>query len=309
MKRYKSKLILPSHRHGLYYLEHCRVKSQDDRLVYARKQGAFTQFIAIPQKNTSVILLGSGTSITQKAAQKLADEGVLLAFTSGQGTPLYLASQSEYRPTEHMQNWASFWFDPQFRLQVAKHFQRARLDYVRKKWQQYDLQVPDAACSSFHMDIDRCPTTQDLLLAEGRYTKELYKALASHFSCQNFTRQPGGDNGDLFNDFLDHGNYLAYGLAATALWVLGISFAFPVFHGKTRRGALVFDVADIIKDAIIMPTAFEAANLGMAHQPFRELCIDRFRKDKSLRYLLTFLKGTSSHFKKNNTYNECPANQ
>jgi CRISPR-associated protein Cas1 len=52
---------------------------------------------------------------------------------------------------------------------------------------------------------------------------------------------------------LNHGNYLAYGLAATTLWVLGISHSFAVMHGKTRRGALVFDVADLIKDAVVLP--------------------------------------------------------
>lgn len=41
------------------------------------------------------------------------------------------------------------------------------------------------------------------------------------------------------NRLLDHGNYLAYGLAATTLWVLGIPHGFAVMHGKTRRGALV----------------------------------------------------------------------
>lgn len=298
MKRYKSKLILPSHRHGLYYLEHCRVMSRDDRLVYARKKGAFTQFLAIPQKNTSVILLGSGTSITQKAAQKLADEGVLLAFTSGQGTPLYLASQSEYRPTQYMQEWASFWFDTPSRLQAAKCFQRGRVEQVQKHWWKNSLPSPGEACSSFELDIERSSTVEELLLAEGRYTKALYKVLAKHFSYPSFTRLPGQAGGDPFNDFLDHGNYLAYGLAATALWVLGISFAFPVFHGKTRRGALVFDVADIVKDAIVMPTAFEAAARDMGHQPFRELCIDRFRADKSLRFLIKFVQETSGQFKR-----------
>ena len=62
--------------------------------------------------------------------------------------------------------------------------------------------------------------------------------------------------------FLNHGNYLAYGLAATTLWVLGIPHGFAVMHGKTRRGALVFDVADLIKDSVILPWAFICAKEG-----------------------------------------------
>jgi CRISPR/Cas system-associated endonuclease Cas1 len=38
-------------------------------------------------------------------------------------------------------------------------------------------------------------------------------------------------------------------------------------HGKTHRGALVFDIADLIKDAIVLPWAFISAkgkpNLSM----------------------------------------------
>jgi CRISPR-associated protein Cas1 len=67
---------------------------------------------------------------------------------------------------------------------------------------------------------------------------------------------------------LNHGNYLAYGLAATTLWVLGISHSFAVMHGKTRRGALVFDVADLIKDAVVLPWAFICAKEGMLSKSF-----------------------------------------
>jgi CRISP-associated protein Cas1 len=71
---------------------------------------------------------------------------------------------------------------------------------------------------------------------------------------KDFVRSRDGD--DEANAFLNHGNYLAYGLAATTLWVLGIPHGFAVMHGKTRRGALVFDVADLVKDAIVLPQAF-----------------------------------------------------
>ncbi len=63
--------------------------------------------------------------------------------------------------------------------------------------------------------------------------------------------------------YANHGNYLTYGLAATTLWVLGIPHGFAVIHGKTRRGALVFDVADLIKDAIVLPLAFICAKEEM----------------------------------------------
>jgi CRISPR-associated protein Cas1 len=33
-------------------------------------------------------------------------------------------------------------------------------------------------------------------------------------------------------------------------------------HGKTRRGALVFDVADLVKDALILPWSFVFGQQG-----------------------------------------------
>ena len=62
-----------------------------------------------------------------------------------------------------------------------------------------------------------------------------------------------GSGSDPANRFLDHGNYLAYGLGATAAWVLGLPHGLAVLHGKTRRGGLVFDIADLMKDAVILP--------------------------------------------------------
>ena len=81
---------------------------------------------------------------------------------------------------------------------------------------------------------------------------------------------------------LNHGNYLAYGLAATALWVLGIPHAFAVMHGKTRKGALVFDVADLIKDAVVLPLSFVCAKLNFTEQNYREQCVLSFTNHKVL---------------------------
>lgn len=48
----------------------------------------------------------------------------------------------------------------------------------------------------------------------------------------------------------------------------GHSAWLAVMHGKTRRGALVFDIADIVKDAIVLPLAFICANDNASEQDF-----------------------------------------
>lgn len=47
-------------------------------------------------------------------------------------------------------------------------------------------------------------------------------------------------------------------------------YGFAVMHGKTSRGALVFDIADLVKDAIVLPWAFIYARENATEQEFRQ---------------------------------------
>ena len=298
------KAILHSKRANLYYLEHCRVMQKDGRVLYLTEAKNENQYWNIPIANTTVILLGTGTSITQAAMRMLASAGVLVGFTGGGGTPLFMGCeiewmmpQSEYRPTEYMQGWMSFWFDDAKRLDVAKQFQFARIEFIRKVWaKDQDLKnegfyLDDSdiqqALDGFEKKIPHQSKVGDLLLAEAATTKQLYKIAATRCKL-SFERNP--EQGDLANDFLNHGNYLAYGLAATTLWVLGISHSFAVMHGKTRRGALVFDVADLIKDAVVLPWAFICAKEGMSEQEFRQQLLQKFTDYRCLDWMFDQVK-------------------
>ena len=285
--------ILPSHRQGIYLLEHCRVMVKDEKITYVRQEDAFQKFWSIPYGNTSVLLLGTGTSISQPAARLLAEEGVMLAFVGGGGTPLFLSSQSEYRPTEYLQAWVTFWWNDSKRLQVAKFFQQQRCEFVRKAWKKVEnLQVdPAPLIATYLQQIQTARDNQQLMGFEANFSKGLYALLARQFKVKNFERKPGaGDARDAHNRYLDHGNYLAYGLAATVLWVLGIPHAMPVSHGMTRRGALVFDVADMVKDAVILPTAFMAASQKKSDQDMRNQCIAFLDQMETLPFLFNQVK-------------------
>ena len=66
------KTILHSKRANLYYLEHCRVMQKDGRVLYLTEAKKQNDYFNIPIANTTVILLGTGTSITQAAVRMLA---------------------------------------------------------------------------------------------------------------------------------------------------------------------------------------------------------------------------------------------
>ena len=126
---------------------------------------------------------------------------------------------------------------------------------------------------------------------EARLTKRLYKFAATITRYSDFSRSRGAS--DAANRFLNHGNYLAYGLGATTLWVLGIPHGFAVLHGKTRRGALVFDVADLVKDSIILPWAFICAKEGAKGQEFRQQAIKSFTDHKALDFMFQQVKAVA----------------
>jgi len=308
MNRSDLKAILHSKRANIYYLEKCRVMQKGGRVLYLTDEQSARQYWNIPIANTTVILLGTGTSITQAAMRMLAAAGVLVGFSGGGATPLFsatevewLSPQSEYRPTEYVQGWMSFWFDEAKRLQAAKRFQQLRIEYLQRVWgkdrdlnsEGFDAKEADIAqaLDNFLLKTEKNSRVGDLLLTEAQLTKTLYKIAANRTKQPDFSRQH--DAVDDANGFLNHGNYLAYGLAASTLWVLGIPHGFAVMHGKTRRGALVFDVADLIKDTLILPWAFICAKEGATEQEFRQQCLQNFTRHKALDFMFNAVKEVS----------------
>jgi CRISPR-associated protein Cas1 len=305
------KTILHSKRANIYYLEHCRLLVNGGRVEYVTDEGKRSLYWNIPIANTTTVLLGTGTSITQAAMRELAKAGVLVGFSGGGGTPLFSANevdievawfspQSEYRPTEYLQGWVSFWFDDEKRLAAAKHIQRARLGMIQKLWlgsrqlKDSGFEIsPDQLNGLVQRSLERiehAPDVMNLLTEEARLTKQLFKLAVNALSYGEFTRSKRGTGADPANRFLDHGNYLAYGLGATATWVLGIPHGLAVLHGKTRRGGLVFDTADLVKDAVILPQAFISASRGDEEQEFRRSCIEALTRSGSLDFMIDTLK-------------------
>lgn len=291
-QRVKPRQILLSKRANVFYLEHVRVLQKDDRIVYLTADGSeIERFFNIPERNTAFILLGKGSSITDAAARRLAESNVLVGFVGNGGSPIFgavdpvfLSPLSEYRPTEYMQAWARMWFDESKRLETAKLLFTERLVWVTDAWsknpelQRRKIMMPESIRDTYTRRAQAVSTVAELMALEGEWAKHLYKLLARPFSLADFRREEGKQSResteDLANSFLDHGNYIAYGYAAAALNVLGISFAFPVMHGKTRRGALVFDVADLFKDALVLPLAFNAASTDYRDQEYRDELIE-----------------------------------
>lgn len=200
------KPILHSKRVNIYYLEKCRVMQKDGRVLYLTEAKDNNQYWNIPIANTTCILLGTGTSVTQAAMRMLASAGVMVGFCGGGGTPLLMASeiewlspQSEYRPTEYLQAWVSFWFDGDKRLEAAKQLQEARIAFVQTQWSKNrdlkdhgfstDNDTIQAALTHQTHCINEALSVNQLLQSEAKLTKQLYKMAAQNTQYGNFTRE------------------------------------------------------------------------------------------------------------------------
>lgn len=90
------KAILHSKRANLYLLEHCRALVNGGRVEYVTDDDRRSLYWNIPIANTTAILLGTGTSITQAAMRELAKAGVMVGFCGGGGTPLFSANEVDF---------------------------------------------------------------------------------------------------------------------------------------------------------------------------------------------------------------------
>ena len=199
------KAILHSKRANIYYVEKCRVMQKSGRVLYLTEGNSEKHYWNIPIANTTVILLGTGTSITQAAVRMLASAGVMIGFCGGGGTPLlmgneveWMTPQSEYRPTEYIQGWMSFWFEDNKRLQAAKLFQKSRIDFLISIWSKdrelnaqgfyVDDEELQRALPRFEARTRDSKQVGELLMVEAELTKTLYKIAANATKQQDFTR-------------------------------------------------------------------------------------------------------------------------
>lgn len=290
--------ILHTHRRRMTYVERCRIYVEGDRVVYAVSDESLTRVWNVPTCNTSFLLMGPGSSITNAAMRILSEDGVILGATGTSATPLFYGSLSDYRPTALLQQWVQFWGHENARLEVAKLLARERCSnlacFSRHGSGSILLQNMEAAfhAANFEASLSLSTSVTELMGYEANLAKNLYRAAAKSTEVRWDGRDNRGkrEDKDVINRLIDDGNYILYGYSSLALWCLGLVPQMPVTHGASRRGGLVFDIADTIKDAVSLPAAFEWAAQGRAPgSDFRRLIIERCEERGVLDYLLALL--------------------
>ncbi|GBR54781.1 CRISPR-associated protein Cas1 [Neokomagataea thailandica NBRC 106555] len=290
--------LLMTDRESAVYLEHARIHVEGERVVYHIDDDENRREFNIPHVNLAVLFIGQGTSITQGAMRLLGEEGVHLAVTGSGGTPLHMGSLTSYTATRHFRELLPIYLSEEKSLKAAISVMQDRTLRMRKLGGKGATKVLRARetmglskkCASFEENLKTCASIQQLLGFEGQFTKACYAEFSSIAALPKdspFRRDAGAgeatkgptDRVKLINRLIDHGNYLCYGMAGAALWALGIPPHMSIFHGKTRAGGLVFDIADSFKDALVLPLAFapyKEKSVSEAEKTFRARLIEAF---------------------------------
>lgn len=308
MRRKGGPRLLTTDREGAIYLERARIHVEGDRIVYHITDDEHYRIYNIPHVNLAVLFMGQGTSITQDAMRLLGEEGVHLAVTGSGGSPMHMGALTTYTATRHFREMLPVYQKPERSLAAAKavmHDRSERMkkigsNYARKYLRARDTSGLTTICNKLDTDLDMVKDIQQLLGFEGRFSKACYAEFSriSGLSRDGTFRREAGSNDafdpkdrmKLVNHLIDHGNYLCYGMAGAALWALGIPPHMSVFHGKTRAGGLVFDLADGFKDALVLPLAFASILCRRDETPdttFRARMINAFDDREILKEAVT----------------------
>jgi CRISPR-associated protein Cas1 len=260
--------ILLTHRETATFIERSKVFVDDGRVLYQQAEGGTLKRFNVPYCNISVLFLGQGTSITNSAARLLSEEGVFVAFTGTGGSPLLFGSLTNYQVTKHIINMVNVYQSEDLSLQASKIIMNKRCEnmsdlsakIIKKNGRKLRGIKIEQPVKNFKTKIDMSKTTKSLLGYEGDFAKKVYASYAKQVNLTDFKRNTGAkdysSNVGRVNSMIDHGNYIAYGIAGAVLWTLGIPASFSVLHGKTRAGGLVFDLADSFKDSVVLPLSF-----------------------------------------------------
>lgn len=287
MRKERARLLLSHRENHLIYLERARIHVFEGDLCAARsKEGLISEY-SIPSLGTACLLLGHGTSLTASAARKAAEDGLLIGFCSQDGGPVFFGSMSSYRPTETCRAFVAAWADEAKRFALASTLMKMRAENATAAWAALGAEDSCSGILERFLDgVGRAKDLNALMGHEGVMARSLYGVCARTFGSQNGFKREKRGAADTLNQMLSAGNALMYGLAGLALWAHGIPTAMSIVHGSTRAGGLVFDLADLLKDAYVMPSAFIASSRGKTVVEFRSEMLATIRKEALLEYMI-----------------------
>ncbi len=258
---------LPLLRDSLTYLyvEHAIIQRRQQAIEYIREDEGR---VMIPVAALAVLLLGPGTRITHAAVRILAEHGCTILWVGEEATRFYAQGMGETRHAYRLLHQAALVSDPQKRLEVVRRMYAMR----------------------FGEPLDPSWTLQQIRGREGNRVRSAYYAASQKYGVPWSGRRYERHNwraGDPINRALSAANALLNGLCHAAILAGGYSPALGFIH-TGKQLSFVYDIADLYKTELTIPTAFEvvAESTERVESRVRRKCRERFRETKLLQRIL-----------------------
>lgn len=258
--------VLPKVRDSLSYLyvEHCRIDQEAKAIAIHDQRGRFP----VPCSSLTLLMLGPGTTVTHAAVRALADNGCLVAWTGEEGVRMYAFGTGETRSARNLLRQAWLCTHRALRLGVVVRLYRMRFDE----------------------SLDEGLTLQQIRGMEGVRVRQTYARASAEtgvsWSGRSYRRDEWGHS-DPVNRALSAANSCLYGVCHAAIVSAGYSPALGFVHtGKML--SFVYDIADLYKTEITIPTAFRATAEGTDNleSRVRRACRDAFRESRLLQRIV-----------------------
>lgn len=236
-------------RHGLLWLSRGALTVRDGTLRFERDSPADSKSplesgqYGIPFQSLSMILLGPGSTVSHDALRLMARHGTALVAVGEDGVRCYTAPPLMPDSSEIARRQMRAWGDARgSRITVARRMYAMRLGEL----------VP-------HTDIDI------LRGIEGARMRQTYKNLAQRYGIpwkgRRYDRKKPL-SADIPNQAINHASVAVTSAAAIAVMAVGAIPQLGFIH-EHSGDAFALDIADLFRDTVLLPAAFQSAKAVM----------------------------------------------
>ena len=262
MARLKNLRELPKFRDGLsyIYIEHGKIEQEARAIAWYGIEGK----VSVPVASLAVLMLGPGTSITHEAIKTLADNGCLVSWVGEENVRFYASGFGETRSSKNLMKQAEYWANPDHHLRIVKRM--------------YSMRFKEKLGSELSLEQIRGK--------EGVRVRTIYaqtsKATGVEWKGRKYNRGNWG-SADPINRALSAASANLYGLCHAAIVSTGYSAALGFIH-TGKQLSFVYDIADLYKTDITIPTAFSvvADSPEKVEPRVRHALRDSMKKNKLL---------------------------
>lgn len=225
-----------SDRVSFIYVEHAKINRVDSAITVLDYRGT----VSIPAAMIGVLLLGPGTEISHRAIELIADTGTCIIWVGERGVRYYASGRALAHSTRFLEKQAKLVSNNRTRLEVARKM--------------YEMRFEGEDVSNL--------TMQQLRGREGSRIRKVYRRLSKEYNVEWSGRDYNVDDFDDSTDVnkaLSAANVSLYGVCQSIICALGMSPGLGFVHTGHDK-SFVYDIADLYKAELTIPTAFQIAS-------------------------------------------------